>query len=410
MTNKANKILVVDDQEDNRIILSRRLARQGYDVGTAVDGVDALKQVAALQPDLILLDYMMPKLSGMDVLKELREVFDRSALPIIMVTAKAEDQDIVSCISAGANDFIPKPISFPVLTARIEAQMERRAAAIALQKINEDLEQLVATRTQDLVTHNNALRDAHDALARADRAKSLFLATMSHEMRTPLNSIIGLSEIMRSEVQGPMTPPAYRSYVDEIRRSGGYLLELVTDIMDSIAFNEQTLSLQLEEIDVIETIVEAISMLENAAPDSPTRIRFGGRELGYSIRGDKSRLRRVFSNIIGNALKFSPPDKNVVVDLVPLSETIVIEVLDRGPGIPPEKLGDVFTPFIQVYNMDSVKQKGIGLGLSIAQEIMRLHNGEIEIENREDGGLCVRLTLPAAETGADTQNPNLQTG
>lgn len=142
------RILVVDDVEDNRIVLQRQLARSGFETTLCEDGIAALAEVSSNPPDLVLLDWMMPSLSGLDTLKGIREHYDANQLPVIMCTARDEESSIGAAIEAGANDYVQKPIRMPVLMARISSQLTRRAAAEALGAVNSDLESTLAQRTR----------------------------------------------------------------------------------------------------------------------------------------------------------------------------------------------------------------------------------------------------------------------
>lgn len=147
----SGRIVIVDDVEDNCIILSRNLTRAGFETQTLTDGVSAISMVSTAPPDLILLDWMMPKLSGLDVLHAVREHFDSNSLPVIMCTARDEASSIGEAIEAGANDYIQKPINMPIVIARVSAQLERRAALRALAEANRDLEETLARRTKALM-------------------------------------------------------------------------------------------------------------------------------------------------------------------------------------------------------------------------------------------------------------------
>lgn len=148
--NRINKILVVDDVEDNRILMDRHLTRAGYSVVTVNDGMAAVQSVSVDRPHLVLLDWAMPGLSGIETLQAIRQHYDANQLPVIMCTARDESDGIVSAIQAGANDYVQKPVNFPVLLARMSAQLERKAALEALDAANRDLEQALAQRTRDL--------------------------------------------------------------------------------------------------------------------------------------------------------------------------------------------------------------------------------------------------------------------
>jgi DNA-binding response OmpR family regulator len=143
------RILIVDDVEDNRVILQRHLVREGFTTSVCEDGMTAIAQVASDPPDLVILDWMMPHLSGLDTLKAIREHYDANQLPVIMCTARDEETSIGSAIDAGANDYIQKPVRMPVLLARISAQLLRKGAMEALGAVNQDLENALAQRTRE---------------------------------------------------------------------------------------------------------------------------------------------------------------------------------------------------------------------------------------------------------------------
>lgn len=144
----GRRILIVDDVEDNRVVLDRQLRRNGFETSMCEDGVEALAEITSNPPDLVLLDWMMPNLSGLDTLKAIREHYDANVLPVIMCTARDEESSIGSAIEAGANDYVQKPIRVPVLLARISAQLIRKASADALGAVNLDLENTLAQRTR----------------------------------------------------------------------------------------------------------------------------------------------------------------------------------------------------------------------------------------------------------------------
>lgn len=145
-------ILIVDDVEDNRTILERHLRRVGFATRTCEDGMEAVRQISAgALPDLVLLDWMMPGISGLETLQAIRERYDENTLPVIMCTAVGEESSVVVAIKAGANDFILKPINLPILLARVKSQLQRKEAVAALQRENSDLEDTLERRTRDLM-------------------------------------------------------------------------------------------------------------------------------------------------------------------------------------------------------------------------------------------------------------------
>lgn len=145
----TGRILIVDDVEDNRLVLERQLRRVGFETILCEDGVKALTEIVRDCPDLVLLDWMMPSLSGLDTLRAIRDHHDANILPVIMCTARDEESSIGAAIEAGANDYVQKPIRMPVLLARISAQLARRAAVVAMNAMNGELEHTLAERTRN---------------------------------------------------------------------------------------------------------------------------------------------------------------------------------------------------------------------------------------------------------------------
>lgn len=149
--NTQRRILIVDDVEDNRNVLDRHLRRAGFATEVAADGMTAIGMISASPPDVVLLDWMMPGLSGLETLQAIRERFDENQVPVIMCTALGEETTIVDAIKAGANDFVMKPINVPILMARMKSQLARKDAVDLLKKENSALESSLFERTRDLL-------------------------------------------------------------------------------------------------------------------------------------------------------------------------------------------------------------------------------------------------------------------
>ena len=192
------RLLIVDDIADNRAILARRLQRRGFEVAEATGGREALAMVAASPFDLVLLDIRMPDLDGIEVLRRIREQRSQTDIPIIMCTANNASSDVVDALAAGANDYVSKPIDFPVLLARVTAQVERKLASAQLAAVNEalshakvDLEHRVADRTQELRAINEKLQREISQREQSD-ARTLYLAY--HDALTGLGNRVMFRE------------------------------------------------------------------------------------------------------------------------------------------------------------------------------------------------------------------------
>ncbi|KAA1260741.1 Sensor histidine kinase TmoS [Rubripirellula obstinata] len=220
-----------------------------------------------------------------------------------------------------------------------------------------------------------------------------FLADVSHELRTPLTLIAGpLDEILAA-------PGQLRQSVGEslgiMRRNVSRLRLLVDDVLDVVRQRGEILTLQQEEIDVREFLQQVMSLMEGAAKEQSIKLHLEGETSPVEIVGDPIRLERVISNLIGNAIKFSPKPGEITVRLHKDAEHAVIEVLDEGPGIPEDETTKVFDRMFQAENVQKEQTaRGLGLGLAIAKKIVLWHGGQIDVRNRETGGAIFRVRLP----------------
>jgi signal transduction histidine kinase len=244
-----------------------------------------------------------------------------------------------------------------------------------------------------------ALRHARDDAENANRAKSQFLATMSHELRTPLNAIIGFSDIMQSEVWGPVGNERYRSYANDIYTSGTHLLQIINDILDLTRAEVGKLELAEETIgvgEIIHTVVRlSRAIIEKAgltvtievAPDLPP------------LRGDERKIRQMLFNLVGNAVKFTPAGGHIAVSAWLNSRgAIEIAVADTGIGIAREDLSRVLEPFTQIDSLLSRHHDGTGLGLPAVKAMIERHAGSLDFSSALGAGTTATLIFPPERT------------
>jgi PAS domain S-box-containing protein len=220
------------------------------------------------------------------------------------------------------------------------------------------------------------LRSAKEAAETANRAKSEFLGTMSHELRTPLNAIIGFSEVIGSELLGPVGVPAYKTYIGDILASGRHLLMLINDILDFARAESGRVALSEAKIDLYGLIEDTIRFLGTRAEAGGVRLSADFTAAPAYVMADETRLRQVLLNLVGNAVKFTQRDGRVDVRaLVGSGGEIRIEVRDSGIGMTADDLARAFEPFQQADGGHDRKHEGTGLGLAICDRLMRLHGG-----------------------------------
>ncbi len=232
------------------------------------------------------------------------------------------------------------------------------------------------------------------SLHAANAAKSLFLANMSHELRTPLNAILGFSEIMRDAMLGPLDS-RYRNYANDIHRSGGYLLGLISDILDTAKIDAGQLRLEEDRIDLVELVGECERLLLDRAQGGDVSMAY---EIGRSVPvivGDRLRIKQVLLNLLLNAIKFTPAGGKVRLSAAASREQgVSIVIADTGVGMEPASIARALEPFQQIDNRLARRYEGSGLGLPLAKSLVELHGGKLTIESELGKGTHVHVWLP----------------
>jgi signal transduction histidine kinase len=269
---------------------------------------------------------------------------------------------------------------------------------------------IILSQLQRSRENEEALRNAKAVAEEANEAKSRFLAHMSHEFRTPLNAIMGFSDIIRSKAMGEPLAEVYVTYAGHIYRSGEHLLEIVNDVLDMAKIESGVHTLQPAPITVAAAIESAVSFLGEMAKAADLRVKAVIAPHLPQIMGDERFVRQVLINLISNAVKFSPPHGEVVVRAALTDDDhIDISVIDHGPGIEPIILKRVGEPFLQGNPTLSRAGQGTGLGLSICKHYMELMGGALLVESILGAGTTVTMRFPKELRCKDTDLENATT-
>jgi len=229
----------------------------------------------------------------------------------------------------------------------------------------------------------------------ANQAKSKFLANMSHELRTPLNAIIGFSEIMASQMFGPLGIEKYGEYCRDIHQSGQYLLDVINDILDMSKIEAGRIQLDLTEIKVGHFLNDAMRVVSARADDKQLTLT---PDIPHGIRvtADHRLLKQIVLNLLSNAVKFTPEGGRIIIRARVGGGRLRIAIVDTGIGIPQEALAKLGRPFEQVESQLTKSHQGSGLGLAIARSLTELHGGTMRIRSTLGRGTVVLLQLPAS--------------
>ncbi len=259
---------------------------------------------------------------------------------------------------------------------------------------------IIASDITKLKEREAALQQAKEDAETANQAKSQFLANMSHELRTPLNAVIGFSEIIASEMMGPVGQPKYKEFAGDILTSGRHLLELINDVLDCAKLQSGKMALRLEQISIREVVDAALRMMRNGAETANIRLACTiDKDIG-AIAADPIRLRQVLLNLLSNSIKFTPANGVIAVTVRRSGAFIRVAVSDTGIGMAAEDIPKALEPFTQIEESLARKHGGTGLGLALTKMLVESHGGTLTIESSRGVGTTVSFTLPVEASPA----------
>ena len=493
------KILIVDDQKADVLLLERMLHRAGYTLITSTMDPQAVCELHRKHRyDLILLDLNMPDMDGFQVMEDLKKIDPDGYVPVIVITAQPGHK--LRALEAGAKDFISKPFDVAEVLARVRNMLKVRLLHREAQNYSKILEQKAEERIADLQESESLFRNytesTPDAIVIVDRdgnivlvnlqtetlfgysrtelldrkmelliperyhgghpghrdryfaepkyrpmgaglelfgrrkdgtefpieislspletkartlvsssirditerrqveaaltnakavaekaslAKSDFLSSMSHELRSPLNAILGFAQLMESG--SPPPTPTQKASIEQILHGGWYLLELINEILDLALIESGKLSLSLEPMALPEVLLDCQAMIELQAQKSGIRVSFTQIDAPYFVEADRTRVKQVLINLLSNAIKYNRAQGTVEVTCsANTAERIRISVQDTGEGLSPEKLAQLFQPFNRL-GQDAGAEEGTGIGLVVSKRLVELMGGEIGVES-----------------------------
>ena len=372
-SSRSGKILVVDDSPDNVFLIKTILEEEGYTINTAENGISALAELKASPCDLVLLDLMMPDMDGYEVTKHIRkEMKLPQYIPILLITAH-DAPNVAHGLDLGADDFIRKPVTVDELLARVRSLLRLKHSM-----------------------------DERDEIA---RQREDFVSRLTHDLRTPLVAADRMLMLFQQGALGALSPQM-QEVIAIMTRSNINLLTMVNTLLEVYRFEAGRKSLAFQPVNLGRLLEEVTGELAPLAQDKTLSLNLDFIEESNTVMGDRLELHRLFTNLIGNAIKFTDSgsitirvtsqrqfDKNSPFQFTQKSNSvkyISIEIADTGPGIPTEEQATIFERFRQ----GSHKSSGSGLGLYLARRIVEAHQGIILLNSQLGKGSAFIVLLP----------------
>jgi signal transduction histidine kinase len=370
------RILIIDDDFDVRDQVATILLADFYETYTAVDGQDGVNKALQRPPDLIICDMMMPNMSGQEVLAELRKHPETSTIPFIFLTAVDTRDTVRESMNLGADDYLFKPFQVSDLRRTVSARLKHHREILATGE------------------------------ARLETLKLRLARMITHELRTPLSFIVTSLDII-SMPGIEMSSEETGEVVQTMRRGANRLSHCIEQLIYVTYLTMGTyLSGTMEErgvsTSVKDMVAKAITSAQQFTLHPAENVTWSvtmDSEDDLFVKCDPNAIKQALAELISNALAFSPPGGNVRISYKRIQHDIRITITDNGEGIPDDNLKEALSWFGQV-NRDETEQQGMGLGLPLANQLIAIHNGSLDIRSVPRKGTQVVVTLPAEKAEA----------
>lgn len=362
-------ILIVDDVAKNIQLLGKILDNNGYGVVAVTSGDQVIKAARKHHPDLVLLDIMMPEKSGYKVCEELKADAGLSEIPVIFLTARSEDEDIVRGLNLGGADYITKPFNSGELLARINTHLSLKKARDQIIRQKEELEQLTAT-------------------------KEKLYSIIAHDLRGALSGISTLLEFVAEEITDQPVDDEIKKNIMLISNSATSATQILVNLLFWTRLQTGTLELSREEFSLFEVIQDSIRLYQTLADRKQVVMHVETDNKMEKVVADKQMISTVIRNLLSNALKFSDKGDHVILRVTKNDSGIQLAVIDEGKGMEEEVKRKVFDPENRPKSKGTNNEGGSGLGLLLFKEFVEAHNGDIRVKSEPNKGSEFSFTLP----------------
>jgi two-component system, sensor histidine kinase ChiS len=376
------KLLVVDDDYVNQRVLQTYLARENFTILRASSGREALKIISDNKDlDLVILDVMMPDMLGYEVTAYVREKYTLFELPILIMTAISNVDNLILAFKSGSNDYLPKPLNKQELLARVNTLITLKNSVNKAIKL-----------TKQIVEADKQVEE----LKENDRLKTELFTNMSHELRTPLNVICSSIQLLSSlDDKKQLGDERIRYYLSIMRQNSVRLLRLINNIIDMSKLEGNHLILCAANKDIVYVVEELCQSVAEYIKSKDIEIIFDTDMEEKLIAFDEEKLERIILNVLSNAVKFTDKGGSIFVNVRDKDDYVEISIKDTGIGIPEDKLNFIFERFAQLDRSLSRRSEGSGIGLSLVKSLVELHGGKIFANSELGVGTEFIIQLPA---------------
>ncbi len=370
-------ILIVDDIPKNLQVLSNILNLEGYQIAFASNGRQALDVLQTALPDLILLDIMMPEMDGYEVCKKIKEDERLSDIPIIFLTGKAEQDDIVHGLKLGAVDYITKPFNAAELLSRVKTHVELKVAR------------------DRIVEYNKELELAKAQLTKLNAEKDKFFSIVAHDMRSPFTGFIGLTQLLSEEVEN-IEKDEIVTIASSMHKAANKLFSFLENLLEWSRSQMGSISLFFSQIDLKDAVNRIHYIFNETAAEKQITLINKIESVIYA-KADNNTLNTILRNLTSNAIKFTKPGGTVEVDAEIYKEDkeyYLVSVKDSGIGMSEDTKSRLFRLDAKVTTPGTNNEQGTGLGLLLVKEFVEKNTGKIWLESERGVGTTIYFTIP----------------
>ena len=360
------RVLLADDDQIGGKLLCHNLDADDLEIIPVHRSNDVFSSIERYQADIVLLDLLMPGISGMEILQQIRETYNLLQLPVIVITGQVNAVSAVNALRLGANDYILKPLNGELLRARIDLQLKLKALLNASEVGQERFE---------------------------------FLANVSHELRTTMHGILSYARFGQKKV-AEASRDKMLFYFSRITESATRLMALLDDLLDLSKMEAGKMNVQIQTYDLMQVIDMVHSEFMMILEEKEISFQINSPDFDTTVEIDPIRIGQVLRNLLSNAVKFSPQGSRIHMALENVPQGVLVKVIDQGPGLDASESELIFEKYIQGANMP---EHGTGLGLAIAKCIVEQHGGNIWVESNLSGGgstFAFFLPRPSGELAA----------